>query len=350
MNLLGWHGIRPRRPRTALATAGTVLAVAFAAVGCGEGESDSDDGSGRTTVVLRPAGSGATAEQLDRTRDLLEKRLEAAGEDDASVAVDGDRITLSVPASSGDLLAGIERPGRLAFRPVLTAETSAPGGPGPSGTPGPSGAPSPSGAPGGAGSAGTLPAGPTGSTPAPVDLTAPMTPSSNGAPPSDLPAGMAAAFAALDCADTSAATGTAGNAAATLDGPALACAQKAKDGVFERYILGPALLDGGDLTKAQAQMSENAGGWEVALKFDTEGTGKFAAVTGDLASGKYPTNRFAVTLDGRVILAPTVSESLPGGSAVITGAFTKTDAKQLAAMLSEGALPLDLVVASKTAG
>ncbi|MDI2132716.1 protein translocase subunit SecD [Yinghuangia seranimata] len=148
-----------------------------------------------------------------------------------------------------------------------------------------------------------------------------------------------AQYNALDCSDP-AKRGTGQQTNPTL--PTVACERKPQDGTIEKYILGPAAIDGTDLSSSKATLPPQgqAGGWEVALKFDGKGTGKFTNITKALSSSQYPTNRFAVELDGVVQVAPTVNQELPGGEAVITGQFSQKEAKGLANVLKFGALPL----------
>ena len=54
-------------------------------------------------------------------------------------------------------------------------------------------------------------------------------------------------------------------------------------------------------------------------------------------------DQFAVVLDGKTISAPTVNGAITGGSALISGTFTQSDATELANVLSYGALPLTFV-------
>ncbi|WP_436770673.1 protein translocase subunit SecD [Yinghuangia sp. YIM S09857] len=186
---------------------------------------------------------------------------------------------------------------------------------------------------------------PSATTAAPFDMTQPITEAPAQAN-TDLAAygvtpEMQAKFDALDCSNP--ANRGIGNNTDPLQ-PVVACDKDVnkESQTIEKYILGPAAIDGTDLSSSQAQLpgAGQVGGWEVALNFDGAGTDKFTKITGELSSSQYPTNRFAVELDGAVVVAPTVSQELPGGQAVITGDFSQKEAKALANVLKFGALPL----------
>jgi preprotein translocase subunit SecD len=85
----------------------------------------------------------------------------------------------------------------------------------------------------------------------------------------------------------------------------------------------------------------------VNLDFDTTGTKQFADVTSRLYPQAEPKNRFAVTLDGYVITAPTTNAVITGGSAQITGNFDKLTSKALADSLKYGSLPIGFEVQSQ---
>jgi preprotein translocase subunit SecD len=53
-----------------------------------------------------------------------------------------------------------------------------------------------------------------------------------------------------------------------------------------------------------------------------------------------------IYLDGDLLSAPTVNNAITGGSAVITGNFTKENADNLASLIQSGALPFELLVIS----
>lgn len=174
-------------------------------------------------------------------------------------------------------------------------------------------------------------------TPPPIDMTTSPT-QTDGTPVPGVTPTDEEKFAKLNCSDP--AQRGIGN---TTDPKAnlVTCDSEPTEGQIQKYILGPAVIDGTDLDSSQAQLPQGrAGGWEVALKFDGSGTAKFKKITGALATGQYPTNRFAVELDGAVVVAPTVSQELPTGEAVITGDFSRKEAQALSNVLKYGALPL----------
>jgi preprotein translocase subunit SecD len=114
-----------------------------------------------------------------------------------------------------------------------------------------------------------------------------------------------------------------------------------------KYLLGPALIAGQEVTDASAGVPSNDVSWVVTLKLDSEGASKFATVTGELNEAESPKNQFGIVLDGRVISAPSVTEgAITGGSAQISGSFTQKTAQNLANVLKYGSLPLAFDISS----
>lgn len=119
-----------------------------------------------------------------------------------------------------------------------------------------------------------------------------------------------------------------------------------------KHVLGPAELDGSNLTTASSSPAMNqqgipTGGWAVNMSFDSEGAAIFADVTGRLAGLEYPQNAFATVLDGNVISFATVSYTITGGEAQISGSFDADQAASLANQLKFGSLPLQFEVQSE---
>ncbi|MFT4108660.1 protein translocase subunit SecD, partial [Propionicimonas sp.] len=113
-----------------------------------------------------------------------------------------------------------------------------------------------------------------------------------------------------------------------------------------KYLLGPALISGQQVTKAQAAIPQNSVSYVVTLQFNSQGAADFATVTGHLAQQTSPENQFGIVLDGKVISAPSVSSTISGGQAQIEGSFTQASATQLANVLTYGALPLSFDISS----
>jgi preprotein translocase subunit SecD len=155
--------------------------------------------------------------------------------------------------------------------------------------------------------------------------------------PSAAQAKLQAQYAALDCSKKAQRT-TAG-AGAKPGETTVGCGEIS--GVWYKYLLGPAAVDGTEVKKAQAVFdTQTAAGWQVTMTFNGKGAKKFADITGQLAKNTQPQNEFGIVLDGEVVSSPYVSSSITGGNAQISGSFTQDEAQNLANMLSYGALPL----------
>ncbi|MCF3100861.1 protein translocase subunit SecD [Streptomyces roseoverticillatus] len=166
--------------------------------------------------------------------------------------------------------------------------------------------------------------------------------------PTPSPADVAALQKKLDALDCTTPEGRAkaneGAAGAKATDVIVACK---KDG-SAKEILGPVSVEGTNVTGASAVFDSQQGrGWLVQLKFDSTGSKKFADVTGQLASKQAPQNQFAIVLDGEVVSDPSVSTSITGGQAEISGGFTQASAQDLANVLSYGALPLSFDVVTE---
>ncbi|HET9490554.1 MAG TPA: protein translocase subunit SecD [Methylomirabilota bacterium] len=100
------------------------------------------------------------------------------------------------------------------------------------------------------------------------------------------------------------------------------------------------LLTGAELTDASVQADPNSpGNWQVSITFSAAGGQRFAEIT-EQNVGRH----LAIILDGSVYSAPRINERIPGGRAVITGQFTIEEARDLAIVLREGALPASVTM------
>ncbi len=102
-------------------------------------------------------------------------------------------------------------------------------------------------------------------------------------------------------------------------------------------------LSGKQLDRATVEFDQQTGDVQVGLQFDKEGEELFSAIT-ERNVGK----PVAIFLDGEVISAPTVQQKITGGTAVITGRFSVSEAKLLAQRLNAGALPLPVSLVSQS--
>ena len=98
-----------------------------------------------------------------------------------------------------------------------------------------------------------------------------------------------------------------------------------------------ALVEGGDLTDAQASFDQRTSEPIVNFRFNSTGARKFGRVTQENVG-----RPFAIVLDNDVISAPVIREPILGGSGQISGNFTVETANNLAILLRAGALPAKL--------
>jgi preprotein translocase subunit SecD len=97
------------------------------------------------------------------------------------------------------------------------------------------------------------------------------------------------------------------------------------------------LVEGADLTDAQASFDQRTSEPVVNFKFNTTGARKFGTATQENVG-----RPFAIVLDNEVISAPVIREPILGGSGQISGRFTVEDTTKLSILLRAGALPAKL--------
>ena len=117
-----------------------------------------------------------------------------------------------------------------------------------------------------------------------------------------------------------------------------------------KYLLSASMIQGTQLTKAEAGIPSQQVQWVVDLTFDKTARATFADVTRPIVNATSPITgqqkQFAIVLDGQVISAPVVNGVIPNGQAQISGDFTQTEAQTLANSLKYGALPLTFTAPS----
>ncbi|MGW4562617.1 protein translocase subunit SecD [Streptomyces sp. NPDC004561] len=339
------------------------------------------DLAGGTSITLTAVNQPGQPNAINKTNmdtavDIMNRRVNGLGVSETEVQTQGDRnIIVNIPrgTNSKEAQQQVGTTAKLYFRPVLQREPQgATGQPSPSGSSGKGGSPSPgaTGSPSPSASTGSGKQKATGSgTPSAsatsqgravtdgLKKTSP-TPSATGSAspkattsPSPSPSGntgatdLQARYAALDCTKPSSQNG-AGQGAKPGE-PTVACGKDGK--VWSKFLLGPVAVDGQEVKKAQAVFdTQGASGWQVQMTFDSQGSKKFADITGQLSQKTAPQNEFAIVLDDQVVSHPFVQTTIGGGQAEISGSFTQQDAQSLANMLSYGALPLSFKESSVT--
>ncbi len=283
--------------------------------------------AGTDWSVTFTASASGSADGLDRTADRMRERVRSLGMTGTRVTTEGNSLTVVGPYAA-EQLEKLGALGQLRFRPVLAQETAGSRTP----TPGPSASHAQ-----GRATTGTLRAHPAGS---------PSASASSGADGTS--ASLLAKYRALDCSADHTYSGAEQDA--NPDSPAVACATDRSAGQPpSKYLLGPAILTGSELTSAKAvNDTTNGAGWMVQLDFTAAGAKKFADATGRLAQNQMPQNEFAIVVDGGVVSAPYVNQALTDGTAQISGGFTEKEARDLAAKLNSGALPTPLRFAGAT--
>ncbi|GGX48553.1 protein translocase subunit SecD [Streptomyces fructofermentans] len=333
------------------------------------------DLAGGTSITLQAKNEPGQKNAINKTNmntavDIMNRRVNGLGVSEAEVQTQGEsNIIVNIPKGTNSQQARdqVGTTAKLYFRPVLATEVS---GADPAATPSPSASssastgsdkdtgkeadkdkatssssatPSASATSQGRAVTDALKADPT-PTPSAPDASASAPAPSASADPAT--AKLQAEYTALDCTKKTE-RAKAGDGAKAED-PTVACGQNGS-GQWQKYILGPAEVEGTDVDKASALFdTQGAAGWKVTMDFTDKGSKKFASITGKLAQNQAPQNQFAIVLDGEVVSDPYVSQALTGGSAEISGSFDQQESQDLANMLSYGALPLTFTEASVT--
>ena len=127
------------------------------------------------------------------------------------------------------------------------------------------------------------------------------------------------ALGALDCAAPDPLAGNDDPAA-----PLVTC-----DAGEFKYDLGPVFLDGDRVGAASAEADQTGAGFVVTVEFDAEGARTWSDFTTANVGGQV-----AILINGRVLSAPSIQSPITGGSAQISGRFTRDEADQLARHLA----------------
>ncbi|WP_274556106.1 protein translocase subunit SecD [Streptomyces spiramyceticus] len=317
------------------------------------------DLAGGTSITLKAKSEPGRPNAVNKTNmdtavGIIDRRVNGLGVSEAEVQTQGEEhIIVNIPKGTNEKQAReqVGTTAQLYFRPVLTLAAGTP-------TPDPKATPSPSASTSGKDGdkdkstpTATPSTSPTTQGRAVTDALKAPTPTPTGSPskspdastkPSPTPSAdpevtkLQEKFLALDC--TKEAQRVKAGEGVRPEDPAVACG-KDTAGQWEKYILGPAEVNGKDVDDASAQLDTQRGLWKVNMEFTDGGSKKFQKITSKLSQQQQPQNQFAIVLDGEVVSAPTVNQTL-SANAEITGSFTQESAQELANILSYGALPL----------
>jgi preprotein translocase subunit SecD len=125
-----------------------------------------------------------------------------------------------------------------------------------------------------------------------------------------------------------------------------------------KYVLGPAVFEGTQLTDVTAALQQNSTQWVVNLTLNSAATKAFGTLTTNQYNNYYPTatsnqdnaalDSTAIVLDGNVQSAPETQGALTSGQFTISGpqpnGFNENDAVQLTNVLKYGQLPLNFTL------
>jgi preprotein translocase subunit SecD len=380
------------------------------------------DLSSGTQVVLKaatPNGAVPAASEMQASVGVLENRVNGTGNSGAQVQTQGnDQITVTVPGKAATSVVNlIDTTAKLAFRPVLLSEvytgvSTAPAKAKATGTP----SPTPSGSASKTATPASSPTPSVSSTPSvkastsdvSAKLASPTTSAtattsakaSSTATTSASPKASAtpSATASANPGATSSTTTTFGDpsavSAATMKKfDALVCKpgpnqytvddswkstvpgytedlspwDTAKnqtvscDASGNKYVLGPAVVQGTEISSVDAALDTSTGQWVVNITLNSAGASAFGTLTSSQYSKYFPdstTNeddavldQIGITLDGDVTSAPETNGALTSGSFQITGpqpnGFSEAEATQLQNVLKFGSLPLTFQLQSE---
>ncbi|HJP75376.1 MAG TPA: protein translocase subunit SecD [Pseudonocardiaceae bacterium] len=328
------------------------------------------DLKGGTTVTLTARTiNGAAPDQssLNQALQVIQARVNGGGVNGAQVNLSGSNIIITIPGDQGALAKQLGETAHLMFRPVVqqvaATQTQTPPTTKPSTTP-TSGAPT-SGAPA---TSGTANPSTTGTAKAPSSGTNPQAyvgPAAKAAGPTPTPTpppsnnngsgnsnGNVNQQEAQAIAQAKAARQTTNTQAQQAALNALKCGPGVRDPLIGnddpklplvtcdqngqvKYVLGPELLDGRQITSATSGQNPNGVDYVVNLTFNSAGSKTWADYT-----AAHVNTSVAVVLDTQVVSAENIQEAIPGGNTQISGNFTQQSASQLAQVLKFGSLPL----------
>ena len=119
-----------------------------------------------------------------------------------------------------------------------------------------------------------------------------------------------------------------------------------ENGLEEDFVSKRIILSGDNLLDAQPRMDNQTNETVVSFTLDRVGAKRFGKAT-----SKNIGRQLAIILDGKIISAPVIRDTIASGSGQISGGFTFQSATDLALLLRSGALPAPLnIIEERTVG
>jgi protein-export membrane protein SecD len=121
---------------------------------------------------------------------------------------------------------------------------------------------------------------------------------------------------------------------------------KYENGIDEEFVSKRIILSGENLLDAQPRMNNQTNETVVSFTLDRVGAKRFGKATSK-GIGK----QLAIILDGKIISAPVIRDTIASGNGQISGGFTFQTATDLSLLLRSGALPAPLnIIEERTVG
>jgi preprotein translocase subunit SecD len=329
---------------------------------------DLSSGTQATLEAVTAKGKTPPSADMDQAVAIINSRVNATGSTGVSVQRQGaNDITVTVPgAGSQQVVNEVSTTAQLRVRPILLEGSSAPAA---SATPTPS--PSATGTKGTAANASPSPSASTKAyikhaaaspTPAASASASPSPSASSSAAastagdPSAVNAETMKLFEKLDCSDLSTWKQKLPYTEAEWDDPTsqiVSCGAKGA-----KYVLGPAVFLGTDVTSEASAIDTTSNAWVVNLTLNGKATKAFGNLTETQASKYLPgatsnandqvLDSTGIVLDGNVVSVEQTQEAIPGGQVQISNIGGQTQANQLVNELKYGALPLTFKITNTT--
>ena len=339
---------------------------------------DLSSGTEATLSAVTPKGQTPPAADMEQAVSIIQSRVNSSGTTGVSVQREGaNDITVTVPGKgSQQVVNEVSTTAQLRFRPVLLEGSPAPAAsatptPSPSAT-GTQATPKATASPSAStkafirhaaatstlaakASGSATPTASTSATPSP-GATSSSAAATTAGDPSAVNAATMKLFDKLDCSNLNTWKAKLAYTEPQWDAPASQTVACGPNGV--KYVLGPAVVLGTDVTSESAAIDTTTNGWVVNLSLNGKATKAFGTLTENQASKYYPNvnsnandsvlDQTAIALDGNVVEAPQTTQAIPAGQVQISNIGGQTQANQLVDELKYGALPLSFQVKNTT--